>query len=241
MKQRLDKILAAQGRWSRQEVRELTSRGLVTLNGDLCRRADTKVDPDRDTIAVQGEAIPLKWQLYLMLHKPQGVVSATKDDRRPTVLDLVPPQLRRRGLFPAGRLDQDTTGFVLITDDGDLAHRILSPKRHIPKTYLVTVDKPLARDMPAVFQAGMTLESGEICLPARLEIIGDTQAAVVLHQGMYHQVKRMFASQGYHVEALHRSAMGGVLLDPNLAPGECRELTPEEVIALELRENPGKN
>lgn len=111
MKERLDKVLAAQGRWSRKEVRELTSRGLVTLDGELCRRADTKVDPDRDRIAVRGEEIPLKWQIYLMLHKPQGVVSATKDDRRPTVLDLVPPQLRRRGLFPAGRLDQDTTGF----------------------------------------------------------------------------------------------------------------------------------
>lgn len=238
-KERLDKILAAQGTWTRKDVRALTSRGLVTCNGAPCLRADTKIDPDSDQIAVQGRPILLKRHLYLMLHKPAGVVSATRDDTRPTVVDLVSPELRRRGLFPAGRLDRDTTGFVLITDDGELAHRILAPKNHIPKTYLVTLDRPLPPGLPERFAAGMVLDGGETCLPAQLEVLGERRARVVLHQGMYHQIKRMFAAQGCQVVALHRSAMGALPLDPDLAPGECRELTPQELALLEKVATPG--
>ncbi len=232
-KQRLDKLLAAQGRWSRREVRDLTDRGLVTLNGAPCRRADTKVDADADTVAVGGQEVPLREHVYIMLHKPAGVVSATRDDSRPTVVDLVPPELGRRGLFPAGRLDKDTTGFVLLTDDGELAHRILSPRRHIPKTYQVTVDKPLDAGLADAFAGGLVLDGGDRCLPAELAPKGEREAEVILRQGMYHQIKRMFAACGYEVTALHRTAMGGVPLDPALAPGQWRELTPDEVAALE--------
>lgn len=232
-KERLDKLLAARGPWSRKDIRTLTSRGLVTLDGAPCLRADTKVDPETACVTVQGKEISLQWHIYIMLHKPTGVVSATKDDLRPTVVDLVPPHLQRKGLFPAGRLDKDTTGFVLITDDGDFAHRILSPGRHVPKTYQVTVDRALTQELISTFAAGVTLESGEVCLPAEIEILSPLSAQVILHQGMYHQIKRMFAAFGYTVTALHRSAMGGLELDPDLEPGQCRELANPEVRMIE--------
>lgn len=235
-KERLDKLIASQGTLSRKDVRELTDRGRVTLNGQLCRRCDTKIDPDSDLIMVDGERFVFQKFIYIMLHKPQGVVSATKDDSRQTVVDLVPSELWRRGLFPAGRLDKDTTGMILITDDGELAHRILSPKNHIPKTYLVTVDQPLRPELEALFAAGMTIDGGEICMPASFEILSECQARVVLRQGMYHQIKRMFAVAGYEVTALHRSQMGALKLDDSLSPGSCRPLTENEVLLIQQRE-----
>lgn len=235
-KERLDKVLASQGTLTRRQVRELTDRGLVILNGAPCRRCDTKIDIENDRITVQGETIQLRQFVYIMLNKPVGVVSATRDDCRKTVLDLLPEALRRRGLFPAGRLDKDTTGMMIITDDGQLSHRILSPKNHVPKTYLVTVDRTLDPYLVAAFAEGVKIDGGERCMPAALEILGEKQACVVLRQGMYHQIKRMFAAFGYEVTALTRTAMGALQLDPELAPGECRLLTPEEVVRLQCRE-----
>jgi 16S rRNA pseudouridine516 synthase len=232
--ERLDKLLAAQGSWSRREIKDFVRRGAVTVNGKNVRSADIKITTD-DEVIVFGKPVVLRKHLYLMLNKPMGVVSASRGDDCPTVVDLVPPELKRRGLFPAGRLDKDTTGFVLITDDGAFAHDILSPKRHIPKTYIATLDGVLTQEVVDAFAGGIPLKNEDQCLPAELTIVDDHTARVVLHEGMYHQIKRMFAACGLHVEALHRIAMGAMVLDKNLAEGQCRELTAEELLLVQDR------
>ena len=235
--ERLDKVLASQSTWSRKEVRELVEKGWVTVNGAPARRADQKIRWE-DRVEVAGKELTLRPRLYLMMNKPAGVVSATRDGG-PTVIDLVPPELRRGGLFPAGRLDKDTTGFLLITDDGELAHRILSPKRHVPKSYLARLDRPVTGEMAERFAAGILLEGEEApCLPARLEKVGEDLARVTLRQGIYHQIKRMFLACGARVVELRRLSMGGLRLDEGLAPGQSRELTPEELVLLQSREDP---
>lgn len=233
--ERLDKLLAAQGLGSRKEIKELVRRGCVAVEGRVVKSADLKIDPEA-AVTVEGKPVALKKHLYLMLNKPTGVVSASKGDGCPTVVDLVPPELRRRGLFPAGRLDKDTTGFVLITDDGAFAHDILSPRRHIPKTYVATLDGPLSNEVVRAFAGGIPLKNEDRCLPARLTILDDHTARVVLHEGMYHQIKRMFAACGLYVEALHRTAMGALPLDPALAPGQCRELSAAELALVQNRD-----
>ncbi len=235
--ERLDKVLAAQSTWSRREVRELVDRGWVTVNGAPARRADQKIRWDEDRVAVAGKELTLRPRLYLMMNKPAGVVSATRDGGT-TVIDLVPPELRRGGLFPAGRLDKDTTGLLLITDDGELAHRILSPKRHVPKTYLARLDRPVTGEMAERFAAGLPLAGEEVCLPARLVRVEEDLARVTLHQGMYHQIKRMFLACGARVVELRRVSMGALRLDESLAPGQCRELAPGELELLQSREDP---
>lgn len=232
--ERLDKLLAAQGTWSRREIKDFVRRGAVTVNGKNVRTSDIKITTE-DEVIVFGKPVVLKKHLYLMMNKPVGVVSASRGDDCPTVVDLVPPELKRKGLFPAGRLDKDTTGFVLITDDGAFAHDILSPKRHIPKTYIATLDGILTQEVVKAFAGGIPLKNEDLCLPAELTIVDDHTARVVLHEGMYHQIKRMFAACGLHVEALHRMAMGALPLDNNLAEGQCRELTAEELAQIQDR------
>ncbi len=236
---RLDKIIAAQGEYSRKDVKKLAQRGAITINGKVVKKSEEKIDPDRDIVCVNGKKLMLRTHVYLMLNKPQGVVSASRDNRDKTVVDLVPPEFARKGLFPAGRLDKDTTGFVLITDDGDLAHRILSPKNHVSKTYIAVLDKPIRDEHIGIFAEGMTIDGQEECKPALLsrEPEWPVQPAVrvVLQEGMYHQIKRMFAALGMEVTALRRISMGGVWLDPALGDGECRELTPEELELIEYR------
>ena len=173
-----------------------------------------------------------------MLHKPAGVVSATRDVRERTVVDLVPPQLRRPGLFPAGRLDKDTTGMMILTDDGELAHRILSPRSHVPKTYIARLDRPVTEEMVRAFAAGIPLKGEGECLPATLRVRGEQEGEVTICEGMYHQIKRMFAVCGATVLTLKRISMGGLALDPALAEGACRELTAEELELLERRTPP---
>lgn len=238
--ERLDKALAGQSTWSRREVRDWIRKGLVTVDGIPVKSPEQKLDWEQHRVAVAGKELSLRPRLYLMMNKPAGVVSATRDDGCPTVVDLVPPHLRRRGLFPAGRLDKDTTGMVVITDDGALAHRILSPKSHVPKTYLARLDRPVTAEMAERFAAGIPLAGEEgACLPAALEAVEETLARVVLWEGMYHQIKRMFAACGARVVELHRVAMGALPLDSGLAPGECRELTPEELVLLQTRDGLG--
>lgn len=233
--ERLDKLLAAQSTWSRREVKELIRKGLVAVNGVPAKGAEQKLDPDADRVEVAGREVPLRLRLYLMMNKPAGVVSASRDDRCPTVVDLVPEELRRRGLFPAGRLDKDTTGLLILTDDGALAHRILSPKSHVPKVYLARLDRPLTPEMAEGFAAGIPLGEEGVTLPAKLEPLEDRLARVTLREGMYHQIKRMFGRYGAAVVELRRVSMGGLLLDESLAPGQCRELTPGEVELLQQR------
>lgn len=226
--ERLDKILANTGRWSRKEVRELVRAGRVTVDGVVARTPEEKHDPAA-RFQVDGQSISGERLVYLMLHKPAGLVSATEDPREPTVLSLLPQHLQRVGLFPAGRLDKDTEGLLLLTNDGPLAHRLLSPRWHVDKVYYVQVEGRLDDGDAAAFEQGLTLEDGLVCLPAGLEILEDGEAGLVtLREGKYHQVKRMLASRGKPVRYLKRLTMGPLSLDPALAPGAWRPLTAEE-------------
>ena len=232
--ERLDKILANTGRWSRKEVRELVRSGRVTVDGVPARSPEEKWDPSAG-FAVDGVPVSGERMIYLMLHKPAGLVSATEDPRQPTVLELLPDHLKRVGLFPAGRLDKDTEGLLLLTNDGVLAHRLLAPRRHVDKTYFVRVDGQLDKTDVAAFSSGMTLGDGLVCMPAGLELLDETDTAIVtLREGKYHQIKRMLASRGKPVRYLKRLTMGPLALDPALKRGEWRPLKEEEVSSLRL-------
>lgn len=230
--ERIDKILASQGTLSRRDVKEMIKKGRVTLNGNVVRDSAVKVDINADTVMVDGVQVVLKKHIYIMMNKPQGVVSASDSDTDKTVVDLVPDELFRKGLFPAGRLDKDTTGFVLITDDGDFAHKILSPKNHIFKTYLARLENALSEDALELLENGITLQDGTTLKEAKVEVVEHTETPLVkimICEGKYHQVKRMFAATGNKVVELHRSKMGELELDSQLKSGECREITPEEL------------
>ncbi len=229
--ERLDKLLASQGSLSRRDVKEMIKNGRISLNGTVVKDSAIKIDENNDTLMMDGVEIVLKKHIYIMMNKPQGVVSASEGEKEKTVVDLVPENLYRKGLFPAGRLDKDTTGFVLLTDDGDFAHRILSPKKHIFKTYIATLEHPLTDEAETMLENGITLADGTQLKEARVEIIGADKSVVkiMICEGKYHQVKRMFAATGNKVMSLHRSRMGGLSLDETLSPGECREITAEEL------------
>lgn len=232
--ERLDKIISATGKKSRREVREMVRQGRVLVDGKPAPAADMKVDPQTAVILLDGEPLGYEKFTYVMLHKPAGVLTATEDRRQETVLDLLPPELRRRALSPVGRLDKDTEGLLLLTNDGQLAHRLLSPKSHVDKVYYARVDGALDPGDIAAFAAGMTLGDGLECLPAGLEILSPTEALVTLREGKFHQVKRMLAARGKPVLYLKRLSMGRLRLDPALAPGAWRMLTEEERSALNL-------
>lgn len=238
-KQRLNKAIAMQGSLSRSEVKTLIRKGAVTVNGQVVKNADFGVDFDSDTVAVQGKELSLSMHIYLMLNKPKGVVSASEDKKLPTVVDLIPKELWRKGLFPAGRLDKDTTGFVLITDDGEFAHDILSPKKHISKTYHALVNGTITDEMVEGFAKGVTIGE-DFTLPASLKKISSEEQGdwgeVILKEGMYHQIKRMFGAYGLKVLELKRVQMGKLPLDPNLEEGKCRELTAEELRLVSTRD-----
>ena len=230
--ERLDKVLAGTGRWSRREVKLLVKQGQVRVNGAAASSAEEKIDPETAVVTVGGQAVTLQKYTYVMLHKPAGVLSATEDSRQKTVLDLLPPALRRRGLSPVGRLDKDTEGLLLLTDDGELAHRLLSPKYHVDKRYYAEVDGLLGPADADAFAAGMTLDDGLVCLPAGLELLDGGACVVTLREGKFHQVKRMLAFRGAPVRYLKRLSMGPLTLDPSLEAGAFRELTAAEVSAM---------
>ena len=229
--ERLDKFLCSQSNLTRSEAGRAIRSGRVTVDGAVCRQTAQKVDPATQSVALDGKAVGYAEFVYWMLNKPAGILCVSRDPKAPTVVDLLPPDARRRGLFPAGRLDKDTHGLVLITDDGDFAHRMLSPRHHIPKTYHARLDKPLPADVADRFADGIELEDGTVCKPAQVRLLeeGETPLTeVILVEGKYHQIKRMFAAVGCHVEWLKRVKMGNLPLDESLAEGECRLLTPEE-------------
>lgn len=234
---RLDKWIATTCGLTRKAVREQIRSGQVLLNGAAVFDPGQYVDPETDVLTVDGKRYDAQAHAYLMLHKPLGVVSATNDRTQKTVLDLVPPQLYRKGLFPAGRLDKDTSGFVLLTDDGAFAHRILSPKQHVQKTYVASLSAPLSPAGAEALRTGLTLRDGTALLPARVRILDDEQKSVEIGiwEGKYHQIRRMLAAVGSPVETLMRTQIGALSLDASLAPGECRALTPEEVREIEKR------
>lgn len=233
--QRLDKIIASTGRWSRREVKDLTRQGRVTVNGVPARSAEEKADPETAEIAVNGEALVWRQYTWVMLNKPAGYLSATEDGRGPTVLELLPRELQKQGLFPVGRLDKDTEGLLLLTNEGGLAHDLLSPKKHVDKEYYVRVAGTLTAADCAAFAAGLTLDDGLVCLPAELSILtagAESEAHVILREGKFHQVKRMLAYRGKPVLYLERVRMGNLTLDPALERGSYRFLTAEEVKSL---------
>lgn len=235
--ERLDKIIASQGQHSRSDVKKLIKQGRVTLDGKAVKSSDIKADPQKAVIAIDGRVLSYKKHIYIMLNKPKGVISATEDPTQPTVIDLVPKEMRREGLFPAGRLDGDTTGFVLITDDGDFAHRILSPKNHIMKTYVATLQRELTAEDIAAFRDGIELRDGTLCLEAEVMPLDSTvpMVQVKICEGKYHQVKRMFAALGNKVLELRRVKMGELCLDESLEEGHCREITEWELALIEKR------
>lgn len=230
--ERIDKIISAQLNITRSEAKSLIKKGAVLKNGEAVRSANEKVQPQADKITVGGRELSCNEFVYIMMNKPKGVISSTdgRKTNEKTVVDILPDNMKRRGLFPAGRLDKNTTGFVLITNDGAFAHNILSPKKHVKKEYSARLDKPFDESVVAQFEKGVKI-GGEICLPAALSAEnGDfTRARVVISEGKYHQIKRMFAAFGIEVVELKRISMGGLRLDESLNGGECRFLTPEEV------------
>lgn len=230
--ERLDKLLAGTGKWSRREVKALVRQGLVRVDGRLAASAEDKLDPAAAIVTVADETVALHRFTYVLLHKPAGLLTATEDRKQPTVLDLLPPELRRIGLAPVGRLDKDTEGLLLLTNDGELAHRLLSPKYHVEKRYLARVDGELSAADAEAFARGMTLGDGLECLPAGLEVLPDRVCIVTLREGKFHQVKRMLAARGAPVLYLKRLSMGPLTLDDSLAAGAYRLLRAEEILAL---------
>lgn len=231
--ERLDKLLAATGRWSRKEVKELVRQGRVTAAGHCVARPEEKYDLSAD-IRVDGEPVCCQKYTYLMMNKPGGLLSATEDKRQKTVLDLLPEHYQKQGLFPVGRLDKDTEGLLLLTNDGDLAHRLLAPKSHVDKVYLARVDGRVDTADVKAFADGMVLDDGLRCMPAGLEPLEDESTCLVtLREGKFHQVKRMLAQRGKPVEYLKRLSMGTLTLDEELTSGQWRELTAEEVAGLQ--------
>lgn len=231
--QRLDKAIASTGRWSRREVKILVKEGRVLVDGYPARSAEDKVDPLVNTIEVDGDNIGYREFTYIMLHKPAGVLTATEDKRQETVMDLLTPDLRRLSLAPVGRLDKDTEGLLLITDDGDLAHRLLAPKSHVDKVYYAELASPLGAEDCAAFEEGITLGDGYECMSAGLELLEDGRKVLItLREGKFHQIKRMVAARGSEVLYLKRLTMGSLRLDETLERGEYRFLTPEEIAAL---------
>lgn len=231
---RLDKYLADMGEGTRQEVKKYIRRGSVTVNGELVRSPERKVD-ERDQVCLDGRKVSYAAEEYFMLNKPAGVVSATEDKRDRTVLDLIQYK-KRKDLFPVGRLDKDTEGLLLITNDGALSHRLLSPRHHVDKTYYVEVQGHVTEENRAAFQRGVNIGTEEeplVTMPARLEILEAGQSLsrvrLTIREGKFHQVKRMFLSQRMEVSYLKRESMGSLRLDDSLAPGEYRPLTEHEI------------
>ena len=228
MKERLDKYISSQSALSRKEAAKAIKDKRVSVNGDICRVPDTKVDTGCDSVTLDGKALVFKEHVYYMMYKPPGVVSATEDREEKTVLDILPPVLMRDGLFPAGRLDKDTTGLLIITDDGEYAHRMLSPKKHVDKSYIATLDREPDEEIGKLFEKGIVLADGTVCKPAKAESMDDGSVKVMISEGKYHQVKRMFAALGYKVVALKRIKIGGLSLDESLVEGAVKELTKAE-------------
>ncbi|MED3662510.1 pseudouridine synthase [Ureibacillus sp. FSL K6-8385] len=233
---RLDKLLANSGYGSRKEVKQLLKKEQVTVDGKVVKDPAMHVDPDRQEIYVFGEKLEYKKYIYIMMNKPKGVISATEDLREKTVIDLLSPLLRHYHPFPVGRLDKNTVGLLLLTNDGDLAHQLLSPKKHVPKTYFARVKGKVTEEDVRAFQQGVVLDDGTITKPAELKILksGDlSEIELTIYEGKFHQVKRMFEAVNKKVVFLKRLSMGNLTLDPNLKYGDYRELTDEEVKAVQ--------
>lgn len=233
MQTRLDKFISESMAISRADAKKLVSKSAVTVNGTIVKKSDIKIDTDTDEVKANGKTLTSEQFVYIMLNKPVGVVSASTDKNDVTVIDLVKDDFPRRNLFPAGRLDKTSTGFVLITDDGQFAHDILSPKHHVPKTYIVTVDNPVTDEVVQAFEDGVTLADGQLMKSATIIPYEDRcTAKIILHQGVYHQIKRMLGVFDIGVNTLHRTHIGSLELPADLQPGEYVKLTKEQLLQI---------
>ncbi len=230
--ERLDKILTKQGIGSRKEVKKLIKAKSVMVNSEIIVKPETKLEPENCEIKINGQALNFQKHLYIMMNKPQGIVSATEDKDCKTVIDILPDEFKRKGLFPAGRLDKDTEGLIIITDDGDFAHKMLSPKKHIFKKYYAELDGEVTGDMVNRFSQGIVFKDGTKCQPAKLEILKKNSAYVEICEGKFHQVKKMFNVCGLNVTFLKRISIGNLILDSNLTIGSSRMLTKNEKSAI---------
>ncbi|MCR4862346.1 MAG: rRNA pseudouridine synthase [Ruminococcus sp.] len=228
---RLDKFISERTEYTRSRIKELAAKGRITVDGAVVKRSDTKIDPDTAEVTVEGKSLRTERHRYILLNKPQGYVCSTDEKDGEIVLKLIPPELRTKGMFPAGRLDKDSMGALLLTDDGEIAHRMLSPRHHIPKIYIVQLARPFENNYINKFEKGIELIDGETCLPSRVIAVEncDKLAFIELHEGKYHQVRRMFAALGNHVELLMRVSLGGLVLPEKLAIGQCMELLHKDV------------
>ena len=235
---RLDKLLCDLGLGSRREVRDWIRAGRVSIDGTPVRSPELKLDPASCSVSLDGKALRYQADHYYMMDKPVGVITATEDPAQKTVLDLLPPELQRLGLFPVGRLDKDTSGLLILTNDGDYSHRVTAPKVGVEKRYLAEVDGIPDADDVSAFAAGLILGDGTKCLPAGLECLGGGRCIVTVQEGKYHQVKRMLASRGKPVLSLRRLSIGALELDDTLGPGGIRELDPQELCTVFLDRKP---
>lgn len=235
---RLDKLLANSGYGSRKEVKALLKQGAVSVDGDPVKDPAFHVDPEIREVTVFGDPVDFREFIYLMMNKPPGVISATEDTRDRTVVDLLPYEYRRFKPFPVGRLDKDTEGLLLITNDGKLSHELLSPKKHVGKKYYAVIEGEVTDADGEAFKAGVTLDDGYVTKPAELSILRsgpESEIELIITEGKFHQVKRMFEARDKRVTYLKRLTMGPLGLDPDLATGEWRELSDEELLDLKNR------
>lgn len=229
--ERIDKILSSQNIASRSGIKAMIKAGKILADGKIVKRPEEKFDPDHTVFTVNGETVAISKYIYIMMNKPKGVLSASKDGHATTVIDLLPEEYKRRDLFPAGRLDKDTEGFLLITNDGELAHKMLAPKSHVYKLYEAECDTTLTEDTVKAFAEGIC-EGETRFLPAELKLTGEKTALVEICEGKFHQIKRMFHAVGAEVVRLKRLKIGGVWLDESLSAGSTRLLTKSEVFLL---------
>nr|WP_073048196.1 pseudouridine synthase [Dethiosulfatibacter aminovorans] len=237
---RLDKLLSNMGYGSRREIKSLVKSGHVEIDGKTIEDPSSKVDTDESKVFVRGEHVEYRKYTYIMLNKPAGIVSST-DSRDTNVIDILDGKLKNISLFPAGRLDKDTEGFVLLTNDGKMAHNILSPKKHVEKEYYVELDGELSENGRISIENGITLEDGSQCLDCRIEMISNEmklcKLKIFIREGKYHQIKRMFEMTGRKVTYLKRLSIGDIRLDSNLEKGEYRELSSDELDKLPVSED----
>ena len=230
--ERLDKFLCDSGAGTRSQVKVILKAGRVTVDGAVERDNSRKIDPEKQTVCLDGEVLGGRRRLVVMLNKPAGFVTATEDKTERTVMELLPPEVRAQDVKPVGRLDKATEGLLLFTNDGDLLHRLISPKKEVPKVYYARHEGTASGDDIAAFAAGLTLGDGTLCRPAKLEPLGEGESLVTVCEGKYHQVRRMLASRGMPVTYLERRQEGGLLLG-DLPRGNSRLLSEDEISSLE--------
>lgn len=227
--QRLDKTISSQTSLSRKDVKSAIRKGLAIVNESVVKDPGYLVNLENDSIIFDGQAFKYKEFIYILMNKPKGVLSASQDKKRKTVVDLVPPDLQRNNLFPVGRLDRDTTGLLIITNDGEFAHNAISPKKNIYKTYIAQLDGVVTEEMVKAFANGIVLADGTVCRKAYLKPLDGNCAEIKICEGRYHQIKRMFGTVGLGVNELSRIAIGGLNLPVDIGEGDCRELSEKEI------------